>query len=297
MGLVKLTLAYKFIATMLMVQEANFFCQQTGLPPGRPFAESDLRQGGHVGPYNPKDFIGSIVTDDYMFGFGWGHLAIFRKRGFMPDGPASAIRERNLELSTFSSLIDTNGAHQLATNWLTKLGVNVPALEGKYRLNFIQWRYYPQGKEGRVIMLPVYTVEWLGFILKTQPDRERAVVKTTVFGATKELVDLQVLDDSLFLRPPIAIPKAEKLLSMPDEDFREFDSLQRSNLAARFTTLTESERAALFRDVLRTNRTAGAGLQKTVPSPPGRQGQLDSARSEVHKLAPAVSEPKNGRTP
>ena len=246
MNFLKLTLAYKFVAMMLMVQEANFFCQQTGLPPGRPFNESDMRKGGHVGPYELKHFGGSIVTDDYFFGFLRGHLANFRKRGFMPDGPDAAIRERNLELAKFSSQIDTNGAYQLATNWLAALGVNVPALEKKYRLNFIQWKYYPKGKEGPVIMLPVYHVEWLGFILKSQPNRERAVVSVTISGATKELVEYHVYDDSLFLRPRIQIKDAEKLLAISDEEFRKLDALQRSNLVVQFTGLPVSRMLKKF---------------------------------------------------
>ncbi len=266
-------MAYKFVAMMLMLQEASFFCRQTGLPPGREFTESDVRKGGHVGPYNPKDFGGSIVTDDYFFGFGWGHLANFRKRGFMPDGPDSAIRERNLELAKFASLIDTNGAYQVATNWLATLGVDVPALEGKYRLNFIQWRYYPKGKDGPVIMLPVYHVEWLGFILRTQPNRERAVVSVTIFGATKELVEYHVLDDSLFLRPRIQIKDAEKLLSISDEEFRRFDALQRSNLVVEFSARGDRQPALHDPELIHpaaTNPPARKKEKEPLERPPAR---------------------------
>lgn len=225
-----LTLAYKFVAMMLMVAEANFFCGKTGLPPNRPFTESDVRRGGHVGLLNSTNFNGSIFTDEYSFGFWQGHLANFRKRGFMPQDSDLAIQARNRELSNYSSLIDTNGAHHLATNWLAARSVDVPALEKKYRLNFIQWRYYPKGKDGPVIMLPVYHVEWLGVVLKTQPNRERAVVSVTIFGATKELVEYHVFDDSLFLRPRLHIKELDKLLAISDNQFQQMSPLQRSNL-------------------------------------------------------------------
>lgn len=52
----------------------------------------------------------------------------------------------------------------------------------------------------------------------------------TIFGATKELVEYHVLDDSLFLRPRIVIKNAEKLLSIPDEEFAKWTTVQRSNL-------------------------------------------------------------------
>lgn len=202
-----LSLAYKLLAMTLMVAEANYFCGQTGLSPGHSFTEADVRQGSHVGPFNPKDFGGSIVTDQYLF--GWGHVAPFRKRGFMPQNSDRAIRERNLELAKFSSLIDPNGAYQLATNWRAPLGLDLATLERKCRLNFMQWRHYPEGTGAKVIMLPVYTVEWRGFILRTQPKRESAVVSVTAFWAIKELMKCHVLDGPLFLRPRIQVKDPE----------------------------------------------------------------------------------------
>jgi len=228
----KLSLAYQFVAFALMVAEANFFCSRTGLPQSRRITESDVLEGSHVGPPRTNDFGGSVITDKYFFGFGWGHLANFRKIGFMPK-TESGIRERNLELSKAASQIDTNGAVQLATNWLAGIGVNVPALESKYRRNIIQWKYYPEGISGKVLMLPVYQVEWRGSILRTRPDRESAVVTVTISGITKELVDLSVLDDSLFTRPRMQIKGAERLLAISDEQFRMFSASERSNMVAK----------------------------------------------------------------
>jgi hypothetical protein len=298
-----LNLAYKFVAMTLMVAESNVFCSKTGLAPGHSFISEDVRQGSHVGPFNPKDFGGSIVTDRHLFGFGWGHLANFRKRGFMPQDSDQAIRERNLELAKFSSLIDTNGAYDLATNWLAALGLDLATMERKYRLNFIQWRYYPEGTGGKVSMLPVYTVEWPGFILRSQPKRESAVVSVTVFGATKELVEYHVLDDSLFLRPRIQIKDPEELLAIPDEEFRKLDSAQRSNLVVRFAGVTEKPRAPQFIEAAPVPRTNVPLLPKVAPDKPsplpngspqtppekslGIPQRLRSPPSEVHLIGPA----------
>lgn len=292
-----LSFAYKYFAMMLMVSEANFFCGKTGLSPGRLFTESDVRPGSHVGPLNSTNFSGSIITDQYFFGYWQGHLANFRSRDFMPQDSDKAIQERNRELSKYSSLIDTNGAYQLATNWLAALGVDVAALERKYRLNFIQWRYYPAGKNGPVIMLPVYTVEWRGFILRTQPNRESAVVTVTVFGATKELVEYHVLDNSLFLRPRIQIKDAEKLLSIPDEEFRSFDAVQRSNLVAQFTARGEGAPAFPLTGSVPTKGTNQPVRDKTAPKLPGSQGAIRFPTSEVHKLAPTPSQPTKREPP
>lgn len=222
--------AYNFVAMMLMLAEAGFFCSVMELPGGGAFTERDVRRGSHVGPPALGHFSGSILTDDYFFGFWQGHLANFHKRGFMPQDSDQAIRNRNLELAKFSSLIDANAAYQLATNRLAAFGIDLHALEGKYRRNIIQWKFYPEGKEGPVIMLPVYHVEWLGFILRTQTNRERAVVSVDIYGATREVVEFHVLDDSLFLHPSIQIKSLEKLMAISDAEFAGYDALQKSNL-------------------------------------------------------------------
>ncbi len=225
-----MNLAYQFVATILMLVEVNFFCDQTGLSPGKTFNQSDVRNGSHIGSPYLKDFSGSILTDNFFFGFGDGHLANFRKRGFMPTDSDESIRRRNFELSKFPSLIDENGAYQRATNWLIALEIDLPALEKKYRRRITQWRFYPDGINKEVLMLPVYQVEWRGNILRSRPTVERAVVTLTLFGTTKELVDFSVLDDSLFLRPRIQITNLVKLLDFADDKFSKLEIQEKANL-------------------------------------------------------------------
>lgn len=281
-------LAYKYVAMILMLAEVNFFCDQMGIPHEGTFTYADVRSGSHVAPPNLKDFGGSILTDRYFFGFLWGHLVNFTKRGFMPQDSDGAIQERNMELSKMTSTIDSEDAYQLATNWLAALGVDVPTLERKYRLNLIQWKYYPHGKEGPVLMLPVYHVEWLGFIPRSR-SRERAAVSVTVFGVTKELVEYHVLDDALFLRPRIEIKDRQKLLDIPDAEFAAYTVLQRSNLVVqsampsyagyRFPEIgeTKSTNTLSRRTTQNPFETKGSTRVpqpklKTVPSPPQPKG-------------------------
>lgn len=253
----------------LMVSDANFFSSQTALPNGPTLSGTDVQAGSHVGPYMPKDFGGSLLTEHYRFGFGWGHLATFSKRGFMPQDSAKGVKGRNLELAQFTSLIDTNSAYVLATNWLSAIGVDVRAMEKKYRLNLNQWRYYTEGTiEGKTTMLPVFNVEWIGHILRTQTNRESVVVRVTIFGATKELVNYLVLDDSLFVRPRIAIKDAEKLLAIPDEEFRKYDSVQRSNLVVKFDA----------------RGTFGADL--SMPTPQTRNSANSNASPKISRAEP-----------
>jgi len=231
-----ISLAYRFVALSLMLAEANFFASKVGLKTDQPLGESDLRSGGHLGPPRTNDFSGSLYTDACVFGFGWGHLANFYRRDFRPTSDAAA-KEQNARLSKLSSLIDTNGAYQLATNLLTTIGVDVAALGSRYVLNINQWRYRPEGLGQNPVLLPVYQVEWRGWPFPAQNRRrEMAVVTVTILGATKELLEYHLLDDSLCVRPRINIPDPKELLSIPDAEFRAFDALKRSKLLSSYET-------------------------------------------------------------
>jgi hypothetical protein len=235
------TLAFKYVALALMLAEVNFFGTKVGLQLDHPVTAADVRSGSHVGPPKTNDFSGSVVTDKYFFGFGWGHLANFHRNDFKSDSDA-AVRERNLKLSKQLSLIDTNGAYEVATNWLTAAGVNLVALQKGYKLNIMQWRYRPEGLSQGPTLLPVYQVVWHGSLFRSQRRRsDTAVVSLTILGPTKELIEYHVLDDSLFLRSRLQITEPQKLLAIPDAEFETFDTLQRSNLLAQFTLEAQQE--------------------------------------------------------
>jgi len=227
-----LSFAYKFGAFALMLMEVKSFCGRTGLPAGRVYTHSDIMEGSHVGPATLPEVNGSILTDKYFFGFGRGHLANFYNRGFKANTDA-AIQARNVELSKLQSLVDTNGAYALATNWLNAAGVNVAAVEAKYRRTINQWRFYPEGLEKPSAPLAVYQVEWRGSIFRTSA-RETAVVSVTVLGATKEIMEHHILDDSLFQSPALRIADGKGLLAIPDQDFQKYSATQKSNLVAKF---------------------------------------------------------------
>jgi hypothetical protein len=235
-----LSLAYKYVALVLMLGEVNFFSAGTGLKFDHPVTETDVRAGSHVGPPKTNDFTGSILTDKYFFGFGWGHLANFHRNDFRSDSDTQ-VRERNERLAKQSSLIDTNGALELATGWLSAMGVDLPLLQQKYKLNVVQWRYRGDGLTQGPVMLPVYQVEWRGSPFPTKrTKRETAVVTLTILGTTKELIEYHLLDDSLFARPAIRIPEPQRLLSLPDSEFQQYNAQQRSNLLAQVTAAVPS---------------------------------------------------------
>ena len=242
MNTLTLNQAFRFVVIAMMLAQINQFCSKLGLNSGHEVTEADMREGGHVGLANSNSFTGSILTDKYFFGFWHGYLANFYERGFSSLSDADVMK-RNIELSKHSSLIDTNDAYQLATNWLAKSGVDVRGMETKYALNIIQWRYYPNGQLGpepkrKEIVLPVYQLEWKGSLSRgTRKLPDVTVVKVVVSGINKGMLEYHVYDDSLILTPKMQIVQCEKLLAIQDEELRGYDSLQRSNLVVRFGLL------------------------------------------------------------
>jgi hypothetical protein len=227
-----LSLAYKFVVFSLMLSNVNSFCGRAGLPLEHPLTMVDIRQGSHVGPSFSNAISGSILSDKYFFGFGRGQLANYWRNDFKPKTD-EAIQARNTQLAKQRSLVDTNGAYQVATNWLVALGVDVSALEPEYRRQIIQWRYYPEGPDGRTVPLPIFQVQWLGKIRRNST-REMPVVTVTVLGTTQEIVEHHVLDEKLFRTSPVRIDERERLLSIPDSEFKSYTALQQSNLLAQF---------------------------------------------------------------
>ena len=232
MNPLSLNLAYKFVAFMLMLGEANSFCRRTGLEPQAAYNLPAIRDGSHVGPATSPEIGGSVLTEKYFFGFGRGHLANFYQRAFKTRGGKS-VQTWNIELSQHPSLLDTNSAYEMATNWLGATGIDLPALEAKYRRSLLQWRFYPEGPEGPAVLLPVYQVEWKGQILR-RTARESAVVSVTVWGTKKEVVEHHVLDDTLFSRAALRIKEADALLTIADVEFQRLGASQKNDLVTKF---------------------------------------------------------------
>src|SRR5262249_43816055 len=152
-----------------------------GLPLKFPLEKQDLQSayvdlpktlypGGAGGSIDisQKDFFSADPPTVYSFGFGIGTLldaGDIREAGKMfgarfvtrihPFG-VSHVAEENEILSHGKSLVDTNGAYQLATNWLNAIQVDVLELE-KTNRPAIQQRWF-YGSNG-VIKLPVFYVK------------------------------------------------------------------------------------------------------------------------------------------
>lgn len=220
------TVAYKAAVLQLMVGQANFAAKQLELNEPLPITIPADTNKWEVEP-PPMGVSGMILTSNYDFEFSKGRLSRLGKRDWFKKLSPSV--ENTSELTNRVSLIDTNGAYQLAAQWLATLSVNVPELENKFPPHVKQSvirRQTPGEKPDEFtvteIPLPIFEVSWgnqSSLILGMNP------VFIKIYGPTKEITSLGFRRDSLeqipFNAPTLEVTNAAKLLGPlpPPEHF------------------------------------------------------------------------------
>ena len=240
--------AYQATAIGQMMVEANYFADRLKLPTPHPIQITDIRYP-HVSPpwfslikeanfpYRPNTIFttnifnpnipreqrahalrvgvkGVVETTNFVFGFEQGKLTdIVRLREHEVEYFAKDLEN----LIGKQSLINDAQAHQLATQWLASVDVNVAALEKKYPPEVNHLRVLPKGSTNP-IELPFYFVHW-GWQYFTNGDENHTVsteplVEIKILGTTKELVNLHMRNTTFSQRPLLLITNALELLRM-----------------------------------------------------------------------------------
>lgn len=236
------TLAYSYLAFALMLSQANSFCERLSLPRPHEYGFEDILNTSHNGPPKTNDFSGSLLTEDYFFGFQYGHLAHFYKRAYRSQSDAE-VKRQNLELSQHKSLIDTNAAVEMATKWLALTGVNLQKLQADFQIQVKQRSFLPpfQSTNGfpppgqqASVLLPVFSIEWTGsFTRQGRFHLHGPVAKVTVSGGNKEMLEYDVFTDELFLVPPLRIKSLNEVMNISDSEFQGLSDQQRKDLLAK----------------------------------------------------------------
>ncbi len=236
------SLVWRAAMIQRMVQEANYFADRLKLPTKLPIEVTDIQVdhipspsfcvlqqarpsyypntifGTHIYDTNiPREqrlralkigLSGQITTTNFKFAFAQGRL----RQVVRLSEPDVEYYSRNLDkLVGQLSLIDTNGAYKLATQWLATVGVDVPALERQFGHSVNQLLYSPRGATNAVL-LPLY---YVGFGTNNSPKWKPAsydpAVEVEILGTTKELQDLEINDTSFSRRPLLLITNALEL--------------------------------------------------------------------------------------
>lgn len=276
------SLAYKYVALALMMVEANHAIRQLDVPGWKSIEPTNV-VAYYVSP--PRLLSGgSVDTATHMFGFGRdGQLHFIHRRD--PD-PDLSIEERHQRWAKMKSLIGTNEAYQLATNWLVKLEVDISALEKAHPPQVTQEYYYRGGKVSadRIVMLPRYEVKW-------GTNQMRPAVWISIFGPTKEPIHIRQEDAAFSRRPKGLVKDVERLLSISNQAFASFTLTQKSNLVVE-SALASFPGFALP-EVVRAQST-NAPERRMTPAPRGERTGVGTPQGKVHTLAPA-SKPKTGK--
>lgn len=251
------SLAWRMAVMQRMITEANFFVSRLHLPSQPPIQLSDVvyayipppwfclieRPDGfpastfgtniydaHIArearlralEFGPK---GYIETTNFQFGFYNGTLShVMRLRAHQVERYANNLDE----LVGKPSLINNDGAYQLATQWLAAVDVNMVALN-KLKWSVHQLRYLPHHATSSVL-LPIYYVD---FGNKHYPAIgnihafDVPLVSVEVLGTTKELQDLRinVNDLSVSRRPLLLITNALNIIRTPNPPIEQFKKL------------------------------------------------------------------------
>jgi hypothetical protein len=215
-------LAYKYVAIACMLAEVNFTASRLGLPQQFPISEADLRYT-LVSPPSLGFVGGRISTDQWTFAFSEnGRLQFIWELQPFNDTILAAQRLQIIE-SGAKSLINEKEAHQIATNWLAQIFVDVHKLESKYPPRVSQEFIVSPSDRSKKDLLPLFKVKW-------GPPK----VDIEIDGRTKTLLQLRLEDDSYSTRPIGLIKNLDELLKIRDEEFLNYSDQQKKDLVQRF---------------------------------------------------------------
>ena len=228
MAFLHTTTAYQTAALQLMVGRANFAAKQLDLKEPLPIVISANTNRSEVMP-PPMGIGGMILTSNYNFEFNRGYLVGVGKMKWL-DNVSPSITN-TLELADQPSLIDTNSAYQLATQWLAKISVDVPKLERTFPPRIFQPAGRPRDANGNflagatnTISIPLYLIGWgdlrEGFLRTNRLERSLPplrpngldAVYVQILGTTRELLTLHIRDTNFFMQPPLILTNAAELL-------------------------------------------------------------------------------------
>jgi hypothetical protein len=243
------TLPYKAAAMQRMLTEANYFADRLRLPTPHPILMSDVQ---HPFIFDPGH---SIINEtnypyfpDTIFGRDICNTNIPREQRIhaLKIGVNGALETTNFEFSFIQgklcdvqrlikhgveryadnldalvgqpSLIDTNGAYQLATQWLAAVDIDMSALN-KLKWTVNQLHYKPLGATNYVT-LPLFYVDFGNQHFPARGESkafDEPLVSVEILGTTKELQEMLFVHGLSFSRrPTMLITNILELTRAPD---------------------------------------------------------------------------------
>lgn len=225
-------IAYKYVLFFMMLTEINRVGPMLDKEDHFPLTPANMRFFDAAEPYDlnfttpgTPCLEGRIDNDNYAFAFNENGCmwSIWKKRPFGHLHNPGAIFEM---LSHEVSKIDTNGAYQLATNWLSVLRVDVRSLNQKRPVSVKQeYRWVGViGKDRKEKAMPLFEVRWGNW--------DKPAVQFEIDGRSGEIIELRQNEDG-FSRAKPTLKNLNILTNISDSEFRRYTDVEKSNLIER----------------------------------------------------------------
>jgi hypothetical protein len=228
-------LAFNYVAKKIMLAEANFVGRKLSLSISFPLRDANLLSTIAVVPRDRFGFGGFLKTDKYQFDFSTDER-LHSIRNLQLWEELHPVQKRPTFVKQ-KSLIDTNDAYQIATNWLEQMSVSVRELE---RDDPYMTKFYGSNATSTLPLVSVKAIAEDTFplfeVLWQSIDGPRVTI--VIDGRTKDLIELELHDNSVCHRPAPLIKNLDQLLRISDEEFQAYSEEQRKNLKKRFAAVT-----------------------------------------------------------
>lgn len=249
------SMAFRVAMTQQMLLEANYAAERLKLPTRYPICSADIRDVFVAGPWTcvmhpganrfpgtmfPDTVYGEHIFDssiprksrlqslkvglfgrisnaNYEFGFDYGRLCHVMRLSLTESSVEYYAHDLD-KLVGKPSLIGTNGAYQLATQWLSAIDVDMPEVN-KLKWVVNQLHYLPKGTTNAVT-LPLFYVDFgsrhypaIGNLVAY----DKPLLTVEILGTTKELQELLINDESFCRRPVLLITNVYELTTITNQ--------------------------------------------------------------------------------
>lgn len=240
------SLAYRAAVAPRMLAEVNWFSDKLQLPTPHPIQPSDIKNIHIIAPwYSGFDqgllntniastaarllaakvtVRGVMETTNLFFSFKKGKLWNVCR---MENGRNYIDDEKLAKWQNMPSLINESQACQLAAQWLAAADTDMAAL-AKLKPTVHQLRYLPRGSTN-AIMMPFYYVDFGTKRFHAENiDSDEPLIEVKILGVTKELMELNIADETLSRRAEMVITNAIELSRIPNPPMMQ---LQRNSMS------------------------------------------------------------------
>ncbi len=203
------TRAYEREALHLVLEEANRVAKELDLPEKFPITETDLTRAFIVGyglSHMPPRMIGNVHTRAYGYFVSVDHKLSFVEGAHQDRDCLEWIDKYRWP----KSRMDTNGAYQLATQWLAAARMDVSSLNRDCVVRIEPESFANQGLKRTGKFVPIYFVYWQS--PKNRAEGYGSVASVKLFAPSKTLMSLRVEESKYIHRPPLVFTNLDLLL-------------------------------------------------------------------------------------